>query len=257
MENKRKLIIARYIFSIAVIFALLVLMFIPSYSFVTESGVNEAISLATLVSNSWEWGSECLWGTNIEQNAGNVYFSQTVVALIAVFSLLFIVGVCVTVYLSVSVLLYIKKTPKSEKNKIFVITFLFNRIIAFVLQLMVVPIFVFPRILPSIYLSALNVYVEIRWAFIDPLIIVLVLYIIGAVLSVISAKYERLLDVDIFGKIKSDSSETETNEKDKSTLFSNDRDMTEEEISIQSAKKEQAEKILKMLNKNNEDKKDK
>ena len=162
-----------------------------------------------------------------------------------------------TVYLSVSVLLYIKKTPKSEKNKIFVITFLFNRIIAFVLQLMVVPIFIFPRILPSIYLSALNVYVEIRWAFIDPLIIVLVLYIIGAVLSVISAKYERLLDVDIFGKIKSDSSETETNEKDKSTLFSNDRDMTEEEISIQNAKKEQAEKILKMLNKTKEDKNDK
>lgn len=199
-DKKIKWIYLRYIYpSLSALISFL-LLFIPSYRFISTGTKNDPISVLELAKNAWEWGTRCLWGSGIEQSVGNIYFSKSVIAMVAVFYLLFVLGVAVSVYLTVSAVLYLKKSPCSPKNRLILVTFFFNRTVVTLLQALILPIFLFPRLLPSLYMNALNTYIELRIEFIEPLVLVVALNIIGAVISVIAFKKEKALGMDIFDK---------------------------------------------------------
>ena len=199
-DKKIKWIYLRYIYpSLSALISFL-LLFIPSYRFISTGTKNDPISVLELAKNAWEWGTRCLWGSGIEQSVGNIYFSKSVIAMVAVFYLLFVLGVAVSVYLTVSAVLYLKKSPCSPKNRLILVTFFFNRTVVTLLQALILPIFIFPRLLPSLYMNALNTYIELRIEFIEPLVLVVALNIIGAVISVIAFKKEKALGMDIFDK---------------------------------------------------------
>ena len=50
-------------------------------------------------------------------------------------------------------------------------------------------------------MSTLNTYVELRLDFIDPLIVIAILNVVGMILSIISAKYEKSLKMNLFEKL--------------------------------------------------------
>ena len=199
-DKKIKWIYLRYIYPSVSAFLSFLLLFLPCYRFISAGTKNQAISIFELAKNAWEWGTRCLWGSGIEQSVGNIYFSKSVIAMVAVFYLLFILGVAVSVYLTVSAVLYLKKSPCSDKNRIVLVTFFFNRIVVSLLQALTLPIFVFPRLLPSLYMNALNTYVEFRIEAIEPLVLVIALNLLGAVISVITLKKEKALGMNIFDK---------------------------------------------------------
>ena len=199
-DQKIKWIYLRYIYPSVSAFISFLLLFVPCYRFISEGTKNDPISVFDLSKNTWDWGTRCLWGSGIEQSVGNVYFSKSAIAMVAVFYLLFVLGVAVSVYLTVSAILYMKKIPCSDKNRVILVTFFFNRIVVSLLQALTLPIFVFPRLLPSLYMNALNTYIEFRIEAIEPLVLVVALNVIGAVISIITLKKEKALSMNIFDK---------------------------------------------------------
>ena len=245
-ENKRSFVYFRYVYPVISIFLIFLFLFIPCFSFVTSSGENDAVSVAELTKNAWQWSVQCLFGSGIEQTAGNIYFSQTAMILVALFYLLFIVAAGTATYLTITAFMCINKKAGWEKNRVVFLTFFFGRSVTNILQGLSLIIFIFPRILPFLYLKLLSTYVEVRLSFIDPIIFALVVYLIGVVLSVISAKWERRLGMDIFStpRVVDEVLEEEAVEtKAEESAF--DR-MSRE------AREEQRERILKLLNKNDD-----
>ena len=201
IDKRKRWIYFRYIYPSIAALITIIMLFVPCFRFISEAASNDAISVFELTQNTWKWGTQCLWGNGIEQSVGNIYFSQTTLIMVAVFYLLFIVAVIVSVYLTVSAFMYFSDNTKGEKNRVFLITFLFNRIVVSILQLLTVPLFLFPRLLPSVYMSTLNTYVELRLDFIDPLIVIAILNVVGMIISIISAKYEKSLKMNLFEKL--------------------------------------------------------
>ena len=249
-ENKRKWIYVRYLYPVVSMLVITALLFIPCYSFVTDGGANDPVSVLTLTKNSWDWGTQCLWGIGIEQSLGNIYFSQTVLIMVIAFYLAFIIALGASIYLCASAFMCFRRTPFAEKNRIILITFFFNRTVVSILQTLAFPIFIFPKLLPFVYLSTLNTYVEMRLEFIDPLLISAFLYAAGVVISVITAPWEKKLDMDIFKKPSAKVVEEEKNGED----LSESKPESALEIMNRKAREEQAEKILELLNKNEKDK---
>ena len=217
----------------------------------TSSGENDPVSIAELTKNAWQWSAQCLFGSGVEQTAGNVYFSQTAMILVATFYLLFIVALGISVYIAVTAFLCFGKRSGWEKNRVIFVTFFFNRVVVAILQALSLLIFIFPKILPFLYLKLLNTYVEVRLSFIDPLILALVVYAIGIIISCVSVSWERKLGMDIFSPIKMTHSEVPAQEE-------NATKRTTEESAFEKmsreAREEQKEKIFKLLNKNNDEK---
>jgi hypothetical protein len=94
-------------------------------------------------------------------------------------------------------------------------------------------------------------YVEVRLSFIDPMILALVVYLVGVILSVVSVKWERRLGMDIFSSVSVGAGAgvqkepaIETTPKEESAFDKMSRE----------AREEQMERILKLLNKDDENK---
>ena len=199
-EKNMKWIYLRYIYPSVASFLSFLLLFLPCFRFITKGGNNTAVSLFELTRNSWEQGTHCLWGSGIEQSVGNIYFSRSVIIMVAVFYLLFIFAIAVSGYITVSAFLHFKKSACTEKNRVILVTFFFNRIVVAILQALTLPIFIFPRLLPPLYMNALSTYVELRIEFIEPLILVIALNVIGVIISIFTLKKEKALGMDLFSK---------------------------------------------------------
>ena len=111
-EKNMKWIYLRYIYPSVASFLSFLLLFLPCFRFITKGGNNTAVSLFELTRNSWEQGTRCLWGSGIEQSVGNIYFSRSVIIMVAVFYLLFIFAIAVSGYITVSAFLHFKKSLK-------------------------------------------------------------------------------------------------------------------------------------------------
>ena len=248
MEKNRKWIYFRYAFPSVVVLLAIIFSFVPCFKFVTGNGQNEAISVAQLMGNSWKWSTECLWGTDIEQTLGHIYFSQTAIALVVILWVLFLIGAVASVYITVSAFLCFLGARAGEKNRIIFITFTFNRIVCFVLQCLLIPMFAYPRMLPLLYRKTLNTYVELRLVFVDPLIIVALLCVIAALLSILMRKAERKLGIDIFAR--PDAQEEEISDTVEEVA---DIEESDYERMNRKAREEQAEKIIQLLSKKKND----
>ena len=248
-ENKRNFVYFRYVYPAISIFLIFLFLFIPCFSFVTSSGENDAVSVAELSKNAWQWSAQCLFGSGVEQTAGNISFSQTAMILVALFYLCFAIAAVTAVYLLITACLCFNKKSGWEKNRAVFLTFFFGRSVTIILQGLSLVIFIFPRILPLLYLNLLNMYVEVRLSFIDPMILALVVYLVGTVLSVVSVKWERRLGMDIFS-----SASVGAGVQKEPAIATTPKEESAFDKMSREAREEQMERILKLLNKDDENK---
>lgn len=249
-QTKQKLIYARYILPPVLLFVLLIVAFIPSYRYVAEGVAREPISLWKLISNSWNESRETLF---VKTNAtnGELLFAKTMLGIILGFGALYLGALAVAVWSSfVALKLFISDDEDgAERARTLFITFIPNRIVLTLLEALVIPFSVIPYLMPMIYASTLGTRVSFVLAAPDGFIFALVAIAAIAVLSVITAPFERRFDADVFKK-RAAFGMAKAEEND--GTFESVYEMSDEERAL---REEQAERIRRMLG--NKDKDDK
>lgn len=252
-ETKQNLIYARYILPPVLMLALVAFTFIPAYRF-TESGASrEAISYSRLFFNSWTQGRSLLFdGTQISLSHTN--FAKTLLIFNIICALLYLVALGVSVWAcAVAINLFNSDDDEgAERARTFFVTFIPNRIVLTVIQAMAIPFALFPYIMPWIYSSTLGVKVRVALVLPDTLIFAIIFIAAIGILSAITAPYERRFDADVFKKHQSFSSLANTSEDDEYERQFN----TEEDEEYSRLREEQAERIRRMLSKNDGDQND-
>jgi hypothetical protein len=250
-QTKQKLIYARYILPPILALVLPLMTFIPAYRY-TESGASrEAISYFKLFLNSWKQGRGLLFGAQ-EISLSHTAFAKTLLTFNILCAIFYLVLIGVSVWACVVAMKLFDSDDEigAEKARTLFITFFPNRTVLTVLQSASALIFAaFPYVMPWIYSSTLGV--KVRVALVAPDALVFAIASIAAIvtLSLLAAPHEVRLDVNVFKKHQPfASSNAEDNGEDYESRFK-----TEEDDAYARLREEQAERIRRMLNKNNGD----
>ena len=173
-------------------------------------------------------------------------------ALTVIFSLFFIVGLASAIYAAVCAFRYFARGCRDEKDITLFITLVPNRIVLCIYHsLMLVP-FLLPRLMPVLYDKILAYHIELNTVPFDLALVSLGIYAAVAVIIAISSEFETLECKNIFTKrrvLNEDNSDDGDGVKE-----SNSDDVYEEMTKAE--KKEQAERIMRLLGKNAEEKED-
>ncbi|MBQ2384961.1 MAG: hypothetical protein II292_02010, partial [Clostridia bacterium] len=135
----------------------------------------------------------------------------------------------------------------AEKSRTLFITAIPNRIALTVAEALVLPICLFPYLLPAIYAHTLGMNVRVDLAAPDCLIFAAVSLVAIAILSALCAPMERRFDADVFKRRKAfdrDESEEQSEVEDYTSLFDTRGDETEEEKNQREAEAEHIRRIL-------------
>lgn len=233
-SSRIKLIYTRYILPPILLLITLAFMLIPSYRYVVEGRLNEATSPLALIVNSFDAARHVVFAT-AEQEAADILFSRTVMILIAVFSLMFLLAFAASVYSASVALRYFLSDDEqgAEKSRTFFITLIPNRIFLCVLHFLSIPLTLFPYLLPYLYKAIWSEYVGMALMAPDALIFALISAVTTVVLCGVSAKSEKILDVDVFKKSK--------------RVEATFEDEADEDSDVQSVDDEQRERIRRIL----------
>lgn len=252
-ETKQKLIYLRYILPPVLIILVLLLGFIPSYRYVVTGEAHESVSLWSLIGDSWTLGRETLFAKS-NATTGEQAFSKITLGFIIGSALLYLVALVSAAWSCfVALKLFMSDDEESaEKSRTLFITAIPNRIALTVAEALVLPICLFPYLLPAIYAHTLGMNVRVDLAAPDCLILSAVSLISIAVLSALCAPMERRFDADVFKRRKAfdrDESEEQSEVEDYTSLFDTRGDETEEEKNQREA---EAERIRRILRKDDE-----
>ena len=151
----------------------------------------------------------------------------------------------------VAIMLFRSDNEESaERMRTLFITFFPNRIVLSAVQATMIPFALFPYIMPWIYSSTLGVKVRVALVAPDAFIFSLIFVAVIGIFSSLTAKHERRFDADIFKKHKPSSLAEDVDSDD----GYQGQFCTEEDEAYNRLREEQAERIRRMLNKNNDDK---
>ncbi len=245
--TQKKIVYARYLLPVAVAAVLVILMLLPCYRFKDENGLRTAVSLFGLMGNSWDTVREYMFGGG-EVQAVTLDFARTVMATVIALCVSLAVGVAVCVYSLVAALGFFRDGLVSKSRLMFV-TLTVNRAVLCVLQGLMLPMFFLPSLLVYFYRSILAYEVTAVYTPFNLLYIAIFLYAAVVVLTAISKKWEMLCDMNIYtkkvseaiGNISSEEPDEDDAPKDAYTMMS------------ERAKAEQAERIRRLLNKDNDE----
>ena len=246
-KNSRKgFIYFRYIFPIAAALVMIALTFIPVYRYITaDTGIKGAVSLCELIGNSWDTVRTYLFDGGSEKLQPTTDFSATLLTLIIVFTILFVVGLVTAIWTAVEALRYFTVGDTHEKSRVLFLTLVPNRILSCVYLALLLPIFTLPMLMPSLYDNILNYHVELSVS-VDMLYVALALWLAAVVITAVSSRFE-IGELNVFFKKTVEDTDDEESEPD----------VPQEPLDAYSelerrAKEEQAERILKLLNKDKE-----
>lgn len=96
-NTKKYLIYIRYSLPIFALLITTVMLFVPSYRFIFSGKLGERMSVATLISNSWEQARGILFGTAEHTDAAMI-FSKILFTLIILSVLLLLFSICVSIW---------------------------------------------------------------------------------------------------------------------------------------------------------------
>jgi len=245
-RNSRKgFIYFRYIFPIIAALIMMILVFIPAYRYITaDTGLKEAMSLGGLIGNSWDTVRTYLFDGGADKQQPITDFSATVLTLIIVFVILFAVGLAVAIWTAVEALRYFLVGDTHEKSRVLFLTLVPNRILSCVYLALLLPIFTLPMLMPTLYDNILNYHVELSVT-VDMLYIALALWLAAVIITAVSARFE-IGELNVFFKATVEDNDDKTEQVD--AQEPNDPYSELE----RRAKEEQAERILKLLNKDKE-----
>ena len=155
-----------------------------------------------------------------------------------------------------STVVHFKSTDKNaaSRAKNLYLTFIPNRIVMLFLYLLALPILFMPQILVSLYRNILMYAVSVTSTAMIVPIVYTVLFIITGIFTVISKKYERRANIDIFSKVSNQPRQSNGNEKPE--LESKQNEQRVYHITDRSAE-EQRQRLRELLGYDDESKNDK
>lgn len=252
-NTRRGFIYFRYIFPVAAAVMMIILAFIPCYSYVTaDTGINNAISLWELIGNSWSTVREYLFGSGQKADV-TLDFARTLLCVIVALALLFIIGLASAVYAAICAFRYFARGCRDEKDTTLFITLVPNRIVLCIYHAFMLPVFFLPMLMPLLYGSILAYHVELNAYPFDIVFVALGIYLAVVCVIAVSADFELTEQKNIFtnrrvAEVEEDADEMSDGDGDES-------DDPYERMS-QIEKAEQRERILRMLAKSSEEKED-
>ncbi len=251
-STRRGLIYFRYLLPIVIIIGMIILMNIPCYyyeiiEFTNDEPVKHYLTEQTLIDrlvSDWTSAKDVLFGgAENEQNITD--FAKTNFALIIATVTLFAIGVAFAVYTTVMAFMYFGGKKTSRARALF-ITLVPNRVVFCIYQLLLLPIFVFPRVLPYISEGMLNVKVTLTYKPFDMMFIAIPLYAIVVFFTFFTVRMETREEMNVFYRQKTSVTPDDIDEE-----YQTEEQETDEYARMdRKEKEEQAERILRLLNKN-------
>ena len=245
----------RYILPVLLLCALVFSIHIQSHKFtvVSTDGITGGeVSIDTLLDNSWETVRGYLFGGG-KMEGGQKAFSWTVLVLIPLMWALYGIGVLSAVASAVGAIAYFNdKSFKKTDAGVWFITLLPNRIVVSLLQLLVLPLLFYHRILVLLYDKQMNIDVTLDIIGPEPWVLGLIVLAVIFALSAVSSVYEKKYDLDPFKKPLPAVIKVVDREDPENGGDNGDVDEVYEEQKRR-AREEQAEYIRRLLNKNNEE----
>ncbi len=243
-QTQIKLIYTRYILPPVLMILMLATMFLPSYRYVMDGKLEDAVSPMTLLVNSYNNTRAALFGTD-KVAAESILFSRNVLLTLGALVLVSVIGIASVIYACFVAMKYFKGSDEksAERSRMIFMTFCPNRIVLCILNTLSVAVALFPYLTPFFYDQAYGVRVILTLTMPDTLIFACIAIVTVITLSIISAPLEKRLDADLFKKRKP--FEKAENEQIEETEEENDSSVpTSDEIL------EQNERIRRLLSKN-------
>ena len=250
------LIYVRYILPAVLCLVLVGLTFVPNLRYSIASGTIDEMSVAQRLDNDWYSARVALFGSS-ELSVLGMNFYRVLIVLIPALVLLFIIGFTSCVTVAAVAILYINSNRfRQTRERIWFIILIPNRIVVCVLQGLTLPVLFYSRIIVLLFERVYNTDVLLNVTFPEVWVFGLVFFALSVGLSAVSAKYERRLDADPFKKIAPPTVkviERDDEEKREEPVFKTqeEREYYERQKRI---REEQAERIRRLLNKDEEEK---
>lgn len=242
------MIYLRYIFPLISDLMLIIVAFIPCFRYSLDSEKHEPISLFELLGNAWNDSRKYLFSAQTTQSGEGVIFYRTVFATMLILLLLFIISMAIKIFsLSAAYPLFRggMLSESEDKRKRIYVTFIPNRAILLILELLSLPILLFPNLLVRYYRRLLLYLVTIDGYSIIPLIFGIALWVVSVILTILAKPHEIKAKVDIFAKkappVPSDEDTVEPIKNDNKRLYR----------TKQTSSAEQDDRIRKMLDPKN------
>jgi hypothetical protein len=168
------------------------------------------------------------------------------ITLVIVTAVLYLVALAVSVWSCyVALKLFMSDDEESaERSRTLFITFIPNRILLTAVQSLSLAVLVFPYLMPMLYSYTLGAKVGIALVAPDGLIFGVISLIAVAILSALTAPYERRFDADVFKKSRNSLVNSEESDGGYESLLGENG---EEDESYRRLREEQAERIRTML----------
>ena len=227
-------------------------MFIPCLRYTVGEHRNEPISTVELIKNSWETSRQYLFDGASDKVPTQTGFSRLLLAAVLVLGLLFVLGFAFAVYTVICAFCYFKNPQSTDKNRIFFLTLVPDRIALCLYQALLLPITFLPRIIILLYENILNYQTVLYFSVLEPWIIALTVYAIFCVVVFLSSGFEKATGLDpLYNEMR----EKRMRDQKRVMAYAEEQEPEEEAPSIDEILKlEQAERIRKMLSDNENDK---
>lgn len=200
--NKKTLwIYIRYLAPIFVVVLTFISLFIPCFLYTTVNGVDDDVySLMGVLNEYWDPVCNYAFFSVGDLNAATLKFSQTFIISLIVFSVLFVVAAAGTVYMAINAFRYFKNSEDKSNSRMLFLTLVPNRIAAFLWQLPIIPLLLFPRYIIYMFKTILGESATLTLVFPEPIIIWGILYVISIAVSIATASMESAQGMNPFAK---------------------------------------------------------
>ncbi len=217
-------------------------MLLPSYRYVMDGKLENAISPIKLLINSYNNTRAALFGSE-KVAAESILFSRNVLLTLGALVLISLVGIASAIYACVVALKYFKSSDEqsAERSRVLFITLCPNRIALCILNTLSLAVALFPYLTPFFYDQAYGKRVVLTLTMPDTLIFACLSIAAIITLSIISAPLERRLDADLFKKRKPFEKEEEKQEEAEGEET--------ESSPVSDTEREQNERIRRLLSK--------
>ena len=204
--------------------ATLLMLFVPSHRFAYSGTADDIMSVARLISNSWERSREVLFGVADQTNAA-IIFSRTLFVLIIVLTLLALLSLFISVWAAIVAFKCFLSDDEedSERARRVFIAFVPNRIVLCILSALGLVIATLPYLMTPLYAFTYSQKVTAVIEAPDALIVGGVLFVASCIISIICAPIEKFFDADIFRKDK-EGADAEDSLNDFSDVYDDNND---------------------------------
>ncbi len=246
--RRRGWIIAKYLFLPLAALLITVSLFIPCLRYTTaDAGTQGVISAAELTRNSWDQVRGYLFGT-ADPSASNESFSWAVLFVVALFTVLYVVGLALIGFYTVGAFRYFRSPEDVGRGRILFLTLFPNRLVACLSWLLLLPLTAFPRLIVLFYDRYFHYPVLLNVTFLEPLWAALILILAVAFLTIGFLSLERAAGMDPHKRrpkpVEEDFEEEESYEESEEDPYA--------EMNRR-AREEQAERIRQLLRKDEDE----